>query len=57
MTPLIHALSLCGILSFGIGGFILIRAAQDIEKPSLMTLTGASVLLVIGVGLFAAEML
>jgi hypothetical protein len=51
-----HALSLWGILLFGIGGFILIRAAQDTRKPSLITRIGASALLLIGVGLFVAEM-
>jgi hypothetical protein len=56
MMPMTHALSLCGILLFGIGGFMLIRAAQDIGKPSLITLTGASALLVIGLGLFVAAM-
>ena len=47
-----HSLSLCGILLFGTGGFMLI-SAWDNEKRSLITSIGACALLVIGAALFA----
>jgi hypothetical protein len=53
MTPTIP-LSLCGILIFGVGGFMLV---WDTEKVPLITRIGACVLLVIGAGLFVTGLL
>jgi hypothetical protein len=53
----IHNLSLCGILIFGVGGFMLLRTAQDTGRPSAITLIAACALLVIGIALFLAELL
>jgi len=47
-----HALSLCGVLIFAAGGFILIWAS-DTEKQSLTVRNGAYALLAIGAALFA----
>jgi hypothetical protein len=44
-------LSLCGILMFGVGGFVLI-SAWDSDKLSQARWIAASALLVGGVGLF-----
>jgi hypothetical protein len=54
---MIYNLSLCGILIFGVGGFMLIWTAQDTRRPSAITLVAACGLLVIGVALFVAELL
>ena len=57
MTPTMNILSLCGILIFGVGGFMLIWAAQDTGKPSPITLIVACALLAIGTALFATDFL
>jgi hypothetical protein len=57
VTPTIDILSLCGILIFGVGGFMLIRAAQDTGRPSSITYIAAGALLAIGTALFATELL
>jgi hypothetical protein len=57
MTPTIHILSLCGILIFGVGGFMLVWAAQNTGKPSPITLIAACTLLAIGAGLFVTDFL
>jgi hypothetical protein len=57
MTPTIDILSLCGILIFAVGGFILVRAAQDTGKPSPITFITACALLAIGTALFATGFL
>lgn len=57
MTPTIDILSLCGILIFGVGGFMLIRAAQDSGKPSSINLIAGCALLAVGTALFATELL
>jgi hypothetical protein len=54
MTPTIHILSVCGILIFGVGGFMLIWAAQDTGKPSPIVIVTASALMAIGTALFVA---
>jgi hypothetical protein len=51
MTPTIHILSLCGILIFGVGGFMLI-SGLDTGKVPLITRLAACVLLAVGFGLF-----
>ena len=57
MTPTIHILSLGGILIFGVGGFMLIWAAQDTGKPSPLFIFTACALLAIGTALFVAGFL
>jgi len=57
MPSTIDILSLCGILIFGVGGFILIWAAQNARNPSSITLIAACALLAIGTALFATELL
>jgi hypothetical protein len=54
MTPAIHILSLCGILVFGVGGFMLIWVAQDTGKPSPIIIVTACALLAVGTVLFVA---
>jgi hypothetical protein len=51
-----HALSLCGVLIFGAGGFILIWAS-DTEKLSSAIRIGACALLAIGAALFVTGFL
>jgi hypothetical protein len=51
-----HALSLCGVLMFGAGGFILIWAS-DTEKLSPTIRIGACALLAIGAALFVTGFL
>jgi hypothetical protein len=51
-----HALSLCGVLIFAAGGFILIWAS-DTEKLSPTVRNGAYALLAIGAALFVAGFL
>jgi hypothetical protein len=53
---MIHALSLCGILIFGVGGFMLI-SGLDTGKLPLITRVAACALLVIGFGLFLTGIL
>jgi hypothetical protein len=53
---MVYALSLCGILIFGVGGFMLI-SAWDSEKSPLITRIGACALLAIGFGLFVTGIL
>jgi hypothetical protein len=51
-----HALSLCGILVFGAGGFILIWASETGQlSPTIRT--GACALLAIGAALFVTGFL
>lgn len=50
MTSTIHILSLCGILIFGVGGFMLISGLDG--KLPLITRVAACTLLAIGIGLF-----
>lgn len=56
MASMIHVLSLCGILMFGVGGFLLI-SGLDSGKLPLITRVAACALLAIGFGLFVTGIL
>jgi hypothetical protein len=56
MASTIHILSFCGILMFGVGGFMLI-SGLDTGKPPLITRVAAGALLAIGFGLFVTGIL
>jgi hypothetical protein len=53
---MIHALALCGILIFGVGGFMLILSL-DSGKRSVIGRVAACGLLAIGFGLFVTGIL